>query len=139
MSFDNGIALVLSLLLLGYLVASIILSLSLAITFQFAHCVEEADFPDSTGGDDWAQHQLRTAVDFGPATSVWTTLLGGPNFQAIHHLFPKLSHPELAAIAPVVVKVCARHKVEYRVLPGFGAAVASHFRWLRRMGAQGVA
>lgn len=127
--------------LLGYLVASVTVSLCLAITFQAAHCVEEADFPisASSAGDDWAQHQLRTSVDFGPQQSVWTTVLGGLNFQTIHHLFPKLSHPELASIAPVVHLVCARHGLEYRVLPGFGAAIASHFRWLRRMGAQPVA
>lgn len=127
--------------LLGYLVASVTLSLSLAITFQAAHCVEEADFPSSAcaTGDDWAQHQLRTSVDFGSHQSAWTSIIGGLNFQTIHHLFPKLSHLELAAIAPVVRGVCARHGIEYRVLPGFGAAIASHFRWLRRMGAQPVA
>lgn len=122
--------------LLGYLLSSITLSLSLAITFQAAHCVEEASFPSSVTAEpvDWAQHQLRTSVDFGPQQWVWTGLLGGLNFQTVHHLFPKLSHLELAAVAPLVHAACARHGLEYRVLPGFGAAIASHFRWLRRMG-----
>jgi linoleoyl-CoA desaturase len=127
--------------LLGYLVASVMLSLSLAITFQAAHCVEEATFPCSKTPPqvDWAEHQLRTSVDFGPRQWVWTALLGGLNFQTVHHLFPRLSHLELEAVAPVVHEVCARHGVQYRVLPGFGAAIASHFRWLRRMGVQPVA
>lgn len=122
--------------LLGYLIASITLSLCLAITFQAAHCVEQASFPSSVSSEpvDWAQHQLRTSVDFGPQQRGWTALLGGLNFQTVHHLFPRLSHLELAAVAPLVHAACARHGVEYRVLPGFGAAIASHFRWLRRMG-----
>jgi linoleoyl-CoA desaturase len=120
---------------LGYLVASVFLSLSLAITFQAAHCVEEADFPPSPEGVDWAEHQLRSSVDFGASDSRWTSILGGLNFQAVHHLFPRLSHLELPAVAGVVRAVCARHGVAYRVLPGFGAAIASHARWLRRMAA----
>jgi len=121
--------------LAGHLVASVVLSLCLAITFQAAHCVEEADFPAANAPRvEWMVHQLNTSVDFAPDNKVWSCLLGGLNCQAEHHLFPRLSHVQLNGVAPVVRAVCAEHGVRYRVLPSFGAAIASHARWLRWMG-----
>jgi linoleoyl-CoA desaturase len=39
------------------------------------------------------------------------------------------------AIAGIVEATCREYGVPYASNPTFGAAVASHFRWLRRMGA----
>ena len=120
----------------GYLVASVVLSLCLAITFQAAHCVESADFPAGAETTDWARHQVRTSVDFGHAGSPWGVLVGGLDFQTLHHLFPRVPHVQLAGLAPILAEVSARHGVHYRVLPGMGAAVASHARWLKKLGAR---
>jgi linoleoyl-CoA desaturase len=121
--------------LFGYLVASVVLSLALAITFQAAHCVEEADFPGADSPRvEWAAHQLATSVDFAPGNGVWSCLLGGLNYQTEHHLFPGIPHVELPGLAPVVRAVCAEHGVPYRVLPSFSAAIASHGRLLWRLG-----
>jgi linoleoyl-CoA desaturase len=121
--------------LAGYLVASVTLSLALAITFQAAHCVTEAEFPNPGGVKvEWAEHQLRTSVDFGGAHPSWGWFLGGLDHQAIHHLFPRVPHVELAGLVPVVREVCRVHGVPYRELPGYAAAVASHARHLLTMG-----
>jgi linoleoyl-CoA desaturase len=60
--------------------------------------------------------------------------VGGLNFQIEHHLFPTLSHVNYPAIAGVVEQTCREYGVPYNVNRSFGGAVASHFRWLKRMG-----
>jgi linoleoyl-CoA desaturase len=121
--------------LLVHLLASVTVSLCLASTFQAAHCVEEANFPAHDAPQvEWAVHQVRTCADFAQHNALWSWLLGGLNFQTEHHLFPRLSHVQLVAVAPVVRRVCEAHGLTYAVNPTFGAALASHVRWLRRMG-----
>ena len=60
--------------LCAYLVYSMVVSLIMAVTFQLAHCVEEADFasPDDlvTAPRLWAVHEVETTVDFCPRNRV---------------------------------------------------------------------
>jgi linoleoyl-CoA desaturase len=122
-----------------YGVASLAAGMVLSVVFQVAHCVEEAAFPRPPADGDgferaWAVHQVETTVDFARHDRVVTWLLGGLNFQIEHHLFPKLSHVHYPAIAPVVEAVCREFGIRYREHASFRAGIASHFRWLRRMG-----
>jgi linoleoyl-CoA desaturase len=63
--------------------------------------------------------------------------VGGLNFQIEHHLFPRICHIHYPAIAPLVEQACREFGVHYRAHATLGAGVASHFRWLRRMGSKG--
>jgi fatty acid desaturase len=56
------------------------------------------------------------------------------NFQIEHHLFPRICHVHYPALAPIVEEVCRNNGVAYFVHPTMRAALASHVRWLRRMG-----
>lgn len=125
---------------LGYLVASVVVSLALALTFQSAHCVVGAAFPAEEGAKtEWAMHQVQTSLDFAPRHPLWTWYLGGLNYQLEHHLFPKLCHVHYAEIAPIVREVCEAHGVKYQVMPSVRAALASHSRWLGEMARAPVA
>ncbi len=111
----------------------------LGVVFQLAHCVEEATFPlprEDTGRMEstFAAHQIETTVDFARGNRVLSWLLGGLNFQIEHHLFPQVCHVHYAALAPLVEKTCAEFGLRYRAHESFRAGLASHFRWLRRMG-----
>jgi linoleoyl-CoA desaturase len=122
---------------IGFLVASqFTMGLILSVVFQLAHCVEEADFiqvPDDGLEIDFAVHQLATTVDFAPwAWMTW--YVGGLNYQAVHHLFPRVSHVHYAAISDIVSRTCAEYGVTYKVSPSLRASLRSHYRWLRRMG-----
>lgn len=125
--------------LLAFAIASFILAFVLAITFQLAHCVEEAEFSSvekmvEAGKTEWARHQLETTVDFAPKSRVLAWYMGGLNFQIEHHLFSRVCHTHYPTIAPIVQEVCARHGVTYRVHHTLRGAVMSHVRWLARMG-----
>ncbi len=125
---------VLAIYLLTHAVAGVVL----AVTFQLAHCVDNASFvPVPEGGrlaDDWATHQLRTTVDFAPASKPLSWLLGGLNFQVVHHLFPKVCHIHYPALAKIVEQTAGEHGLTYLVQPTLGGALASHYRWLKFMG-----
>jgi linoleoyl-CoA desaturase len=111
----------------------------LSVTFQLAHCVQDADFPmpekDSNRlPHSWAVHQVETTVDFSRRSRLAAWFFGGLNFQIEHHLFPRICHVHYRAIAPIVEQACRDFGVRYAVHSSLWAGLASHFRWLRRMG-----
>jgi linoleoyl-CoA desaturase len=122
----------------GYALAAGVTGTSLAIVFQLAHCVDGADFPAPPEGQSigmpFAEHQVRTSVDFADGNRLLTWYLGGLNYQVVHHLFPHVCHAHYPALAKVVAKVCEERGVRYRHEPTLSGALAAHFRWLRQMG-----
>jgi linoleoyl-CoA desaturase len=122
-----------------YGVAGVVTGAVLSVVFQVAHCVEEAEFPvprRSTGRIDhaWAIHQAETTVDFARQSRMVTWLVGGLNFQIEHHLFPRICHVNYPAISQLVEETCRDFGIRYAQHPSFRAGLASHYRWLRRMG-----
>lgn len=121
-----------------YLLVSATAGLTLAVTFQLAHCVQEAEFPATPASlrmpTDWAEHQLATTVDFAPDNRVVTWLVGGLNFQVEHHLFPSMCHLHYPAIAKIVAQTARDHGLNHRCTPSLGNAMASHYRLLRQLG-----
>jgi linoleoyl-CoA desaturase len=127
-----------------YLLTAFLVGIVLGVVFQLAHCVEEADFPEPVPGDGalesaWAAHQVQTTVDFARGNGFLTWYLGGLNFQIEHHLFPRICHVHYPAIAAIVEPACAEFGVRYVANDTFRGAVRSHWRWLRRMGAEAAA
>ena len=123
-----------------YAIAAGVAGLVLSVVFQLAHVVEEAAFPVPSVDagrleDTFAVHQLRTTVDFARASRLTTWLTGGLNFQVEHHLFPRISHVHYPKLTGLVEATCREFDVPFLAHESFGAGVASHFRWLRRMGA----
>jgi linoleoyl-CoA desaturase len=123
-----------------YAAVSFVQGVVLSVVFQLAHCVEEAEFPlpRSDSGrmaTGWAEHQVQTTADFAPHNRLLTWFVGGLNFQIEHHLFPHVCHVHYPALAPVVRQTCREFGVRYTAQPSLPSAIASHFRWLRRMGA----
>jgi linoleoyl-CoA desaturase len=125
--------------LLFYFLVTGAMGVFLSVVFQLAHCVEEADTPSPQPGslkmeDSWAIHQIHTSADFARNSKVLTWLLGGLNFQVIHHLFPQISHLHYPALAPIVEQTCKEYGVRYTAFPTMWAGIVSHYRWLKRMG-----
>lgn len=122
-----------------YGIASFVQGVALSVVFQMAHCVEEAEFPQpraDTGRieSSWAVHQVETTVDFAPRNRFLAWFAGGLNFQIEHHLFPQICHVHYPAIAQLVQETCREFGLSYKASKTFVAGLASHYRWLRRMG-----
>ena len=125
--------------LVFYGVTALVLGMVLSIVFQLAHAVEQAEFPlvweDTERIDNaWAVHQAETTVNFARHSRVLSWFVGGLNFQVEHHLFPQICHINYPAISKVVEETCREFGVPYMENKSFGAGIASHYRWLRRMG-----
>jgi len=124
---------------LFYIIIAFIVGIVMSVVFQLAHSVEDAGFPrpQTPGRMDtpWAIHQVETTVDFARNSRAAYWLLGGLNFQIEHHLFPRICHINYPLIAPVVEDTCREFGVRYTAHETFRQGLASHFRWLRQMGA----
>jgi fatty acid desaturase len=78
---------------------------------------------------DW-RHQLATTRDLElPRAISWFFI--GLDYQAEHHLFPKIPHANLPLAARITSAWCAEHGVEYRSDP-YLKALASARRFIAR-------
>ena len=122
-----------------YAVTALVLGIVMVLVFVMPHCVEEADFPlprEDTGTLErpWAVHQAMVTVDFARRNRVLTWFLGGLNYHKEHHLFPLICHVNYPAMSKVVEETCREFGVPYKEHRSFASGLASHYRWLRRMG-----
>jgi linoleoyl-CoA desaturase len=122
----------------AFLLASAVASLSLTVTFQLSHCLEEAITlaPANASADaEWHIHQVEATADFAQKNTLIRWYVGGLNHQIEHHLFPRVPHtlhPQLAGIVRATALECG---VAYNAHPTMRSAIASHTRWLKQMGA----
>lgn len=125
--------------LVGYLVMAFVTGLMIAVVFQLAHVVEDAQFVPMTGPkveieSEWAVHQINTTSNFATKSKFLNWLLGGLNFQVEHHLFPRISHVHYPQINKLVKETCEEFKVAYREYPTMFSAFKSHLVHLKKMG-----
>ncbi|MEO5570148.1 MAG: acyl-CoA desaturase [Bacteroidia bacterium] len=127
--------------IIGFLIVHITLGITLAIVFQLAHVVEATHFADASLSvlkinQEWAIHQVQTTADFATNNKIISWLTGGLNFQVEHHLFPKISHVHYPVIRQFVKETCQKFSVRYNDYPSMLAALISHLRFLKQLGAQ---
>jgi len=124
--------------LLGYLTCLLFTGLPIALVFQLPHLSEGTEFPAADAHDrlagSFAAHQLRTTSNFATTSAFWNLVTGGQNHQIEHHLLPRVCHTHYPRLAPIVREVARAHGLTYREHPTFTAAVASHWRLLRKLG-----
>jgi linoleoyl-CoA desaturase len=125
--------------LIGYFAMNFIFGTWLSVVFQLAHVVEITEFekPEENQTlkiDDWAVHQIRTTADFAPNNKIISFLVGGLNFQVVHHLFPHVSHVHYPAIQKIVAETCQKFGIDYHCNPTMIAALASHVKTMRILG-----
>lgn len=124
--------------LIGYALMLAATGFTAAVVFQLAHALEGPGFPEPKEGaldDDFFTHQLKTTANFAPRSAVATFFTGGLNHQVEHHLFPRVAHVHYPALSELVADCARKHGVPYHVNATFLAAMASHARWLKRVGA----
>jgi linoleoyl-CoA desaturase len=73
-------------------------------------------------------------VDYNAGSTFFNWTLGGFNAHALHHLLPNVSHIHYLKILPIFRETCDRHNIIYMEMP-YHKALASHFRFLKQMGA----
>ncbi|MEP6596730.1 MAG: acyl-CoA desaturase [Ginsengibacter sp.] len=125
---------------IGFTCMHIFSGLTLAIVFQLAHVVEDTEF-EFAGLEDrvvesaWAIHEIKSTADFAPGNKLVTWLVGGLNYQIEHHLFPRISHVHYPALSKIVSQKCKEFNLPYHTFPTMTAAVVSHFKLIKQLGA----
>jgi linoleoyl-CoA desaturase len=122
-----------------FLVVHFVLGISMATVFQLAHVVEDNAFPepDPMSGEidnEWAIHEVETTANFARRSKLAAWYCGGLNFQIEHHLFPRVCHIHYPAISKIVEKTCHEFGIRYVAYPTIRAAVAAHWRFLKKLG-----
>lgn len=124
--------------LIGFIIIILTAGFVLSIVFQLAHAVQETDFPmpDTANkiNSEWALHQINTTANFATKNKLISWLVGGLNFQVEHHLFPKISHVHYPAISKIIKSTCQEFGVKYHEFAHMRNAIASHFRYIKKMG-----
>ena len=112
---------------------SFVLAATLAVVFQLAHCLEEAEFSsvyaNGRGGaapsgraTEWRRRWTsRRAAACWPGT--WGS---GLNFQVEHHLFSRVCHIHYPELSKIVAAACADHDIRYLSHDTVWSAIASH-------------
>jgi linoleoyl-CoA desaturase len=121
--------------LANYIAANFAVSLAFVFLLIGTHFSTEAEFPvpaeDGSLPFSWAEHVLRTSVDWNPQSAV-TFWIGGINAHAAHHLFPHLPHVYYARISPLIAETAREFGLPHHCTD-FAGVVGSHFRFLRQM------
>lgn len=124
-----------------YVVTAWMVGMAMVLVFITPHLVPNAEFPlprAGTGQLDrpWAAHQAMVTVDFARGNRILTWLLGGLNFHKEHHLFPMICHVNYPQMAKVVERTCHEFGLPYEEHRSMLSGIASHYRWLKRLGTQ---
>jgi len=96
----------------AFVLASHMVSLLLHVQITLSHW----GMPTCQLGNDesFAQKQLRTTMDV--LCPVWLDWLhGGLQFQAIHHLFPRVPRHNLRKLQPMVQEFCKATGIQYQI------------------------
>ncbi|CAG8462371.1 12566_t:CDS:10 [Ambispora leptoticha] len=121
-----------------FVVADLVTSYWLALTFQANHVVDEVEWPlpDDKGfiNKDWAEMQVVTTQDYAHDSFFWTSIVGSLNYQTVHHLFPQVSQHHYRDITPIVKATCKEFGIRFYYRDTFWDAFASHINHLRLLG-----
>ncbi len=118
----------------AFLIYHFVTGLMVTLVFQAAHVVQKTTSMNSIPDQDWHLHQIATTADFATESRMACWLLGGLNFQTIHHLFPNVSYRHFPAIQKILLRLAQKHRVEYLCYPSFSGAITSHFKELHQLG-----
>ena len=123
--------------LLSFLFLHIAISLFFIFSLIVSHLTLETDFPvpdeENRLPYSYCQHQLATSLDYAPSSKLVNFIFGGFNAHAAHHLFPSYPHTVYFDISPVIQDMAKKYGYKYNVLPWW-KAIASHFKYLHKMG-----
>jgi linoleoyl-CoA desaturase len=122
----------------GFLLMHFISGLVLSTIFQSAHVMPTSDYPLPDNNNElntnWAVHQLYTTCDFAPQNKLLSWLIGGLNYQVVHHLFPNISHIHYKNMAIIVRETARKYKLPYHVNRTFFGALKQHLLMLKSLG-----
>jgi linoleoyl-CoA desaturase len=122
---------------LSFVLAHLIIGLSVALVFQTTHCIDSTYFPLSRNEfDNGIYHIFATTADYATEIPVVGWLAGGLNHHIVHHLCPFVCHTHYASLTRIVKETAEEYGVPYRQHPTMRQAIKHHLLLLKRLGNQ---
>jgi linoleoyl-CoA desaturase len=106
--------------------------------FQMAHAVDEIEqFEAGKMNVSWMIHQIRTSADIRASLPwvnwLFTHIVGGLNYQKVHHLFRDVAHTHYPALSKIVDEHIEKYKIESVTFTSIRSALASHYRMMKSL------
>ena len=122
---------------LSFLLAHLIIGLSVALVFQTTHCVDSTYFPlRRSEFDNGIYHIFATTADYATTKPLVGWLTGGLNHHIVHHLCPFVCHTHYASLTRIVKETAEEFGVPYRQHPTMRRAIKHHLLLLKQLGNQ---
>ncbi len=122
---------------LSFLLAHLIIGLSVALVFQTTHCVDGTYFPSSRSEfDNGIYHIFATTADYATTKPLVGWLTGGLNHHIAHHLCPYVCHTHYASLTRIVKETAEEYGIPYRQHPTMTQAIKHHLLLLKQLGSE---
>jgi len=122
---------------LAFVLAHLIIGLSVALVFQTTHAVDGTYFPSSRDEfDNGIYHIFATTADYATTNPVVGWLVGGLNHHIAHHLCPFVCHTHYASLTRIVKETAEEYGIPYRQHPTMTGAIKHHLLLLKQLGTQ---
>lgn len=122
---------------MSFLLAHLIIGLSVALVFQTTHCVDSTYFPlNRSEFDNGIYHIFATTADYATTKPLVGWLTGGLNHHIVHHLCPFVCHTHYASLTRIVKETAEEFGVPYRQHPTMRRAIKHHLHLLKQLGNQ---
>ena len=123
------------LVLLAFVLAHLIIGLTVSLVFQTTHTVDSTYFPsDRSEFDNWIYHIFATTADYATTNPLVGWLAGGLNHHIVHHLCPYVCHTHYAPLTRIVKETAEEYGVPYRQHPTMMQAIKHHLILLKQLG-----
>ncbi len=120
---------------LSFVLAHLIIGLSVALVFQTTHAVDSTYFPSSRDEfDNGIYHIFATTADYATTNPVVGWLAGGLNHHIVHHLCPFVCHTHYAPLTRIVKETAEEFGIPYRQHPTMSRAIKHHLLLLKQLG-----
>jgi linoleoyl-CoA desaturase len=120
---------------LAFVLAHLIIGLSVALVFQTTHSVDSTYFPSSRSEfDNGIYHIFATTADYATQNPLVGWLAGGLNHHIVHHLCPFVGHTHYASLTRIVQKTAEEYGIPYRQHPTMSRAIKHHLLLLKQLG-----
>src|SRR5271165_513789 len=120
---------------LSFVLAHLIIGLSVALVFQTTHSVDGTYFPSSRSEfDNGIYHIFATTADYATTKPLVGWLVGGLNHHIVHHLCPFVCHTHYAPLTRIVKETAEEYGIPYRQHPTMTRAIKHHLLLLKRLG-----
>lgn len=123
--------------LTGFLLMHLLMSLFLLFTFFMTHHVEDTVYPDTDDNGfittSWLMNQVKSSNDFYPFSKTANFIFGGFNNHIAHHLFPHIHSMHYPALNVILYDILIAHHIQPNQTTYAGGMI-SHLRWLKKMG-----